>query len=475
MKLKDAYSSQSFHNNGQAVLDLLVNYLEEINSGDIKTLPYLSPEEELAFWQNWSCTTNNESLVQLLSDVLNHCVKLHSKKYLGHQTAVVLPLAAVTSMFNQLLNNGMGVYEMGMAGNAIEKVVIDFLCKKFSLSQKSGGFITSGGSLGNLTALLAARAAKTNIWKHGHDVNYAVMISDQAHYSIERALRIMGFGDDGIIKVPTCKFALDIQLLQVSFDEARLLGKKIFCLVASAGATNTGSYDNLIAISEFCKENDIWLHVDAAHGGAVCFSQKYKGLIEGIQYADSIILDFHKLLLSPALSTAVLFNDNATSSAFEQQANYLWTPESESPWFQSGKRTFECTKHMAAVQFFAMLKIFGENIFEENVDTVYDLARQFAEAIQNEPDFELLVFPQSNIICFRLVWSDNINELNKKIHEQLITEGSYYFVSTIINDNFFLRICIMNPMTTIKELQQLLELIRSTGKKFLQSQVVVNI
>jgi len=151
-------------------------------------------------------------------------------------------------MLSSFLNNGSAVYEMGMTSNVLEKIVTENLAQKLGYEKDASGFITSGGSLGNLTALLAARACATDVWNAGYssDEKLAVMVSGEAHYSIDRAVRIMGLGAEGIIKIPANeKFQMDTRLLNKYLEIAKAEGKKVFCIVGSACSTSTGSYDNL--------------------------------------------------------------------------------------------------------------------------------------------------------------------------------------------------------------------------------------
>ena len=189
---------------------------------------------------------------------------------------------------------------MGMAGTAMERHVIGQCSELFGWDRHlADGFLTSGGTLGNLTALLAARATKSSAcdWEEGSHRQLAVMVSDQAHYCIDRAARIMGWGDTGIIRVPTDgQFRMQTEKLKALYDEAISDGIDVIAVVGSACSTSTGSFDDLKAIGRFCKDQHLWFHVDGAHGCAVAFSDLHRELIEGIETADSVVIDFHKIV-----------------------------------------------------------------------------------------------------------------------------------------------------------------------------------
>jgi len=143
--------------------------------------------------------------VLLWDEIIKRSIHLHNPKFMGHQVSSPLPLAALTGVLTGMLNNGQAVYEMGMTGNALERIVTGWLANKLDFANNAGGLLTSGGTLANLTALLTARALKvpTDVCEHGSSDKLAIMVSEEAHYCVDRAARIMGLGSDGIIKIPT--------------------------------------------------------------------------------------------------------------------------------------------------------------------------------------------------------------------------------------------------------------------------------
>ncbi|MBZ9731702.1 aminotransferase class I/II-fold pyridoxal phosphate-dependent enzyme, partial [Salegentibacter sp. JZCK2] len=268
------------------------------------------PEEQLKYWQHDFSKPTLEEPMELFTDVMEKSVQVHRRKYLGHQTTPTLPVTVLSGALISLLNQGMGVYEMGMVGNTLEKILTEDLAQTLGYSAEASGFVTSGGSLGNLTALLAARAAVTKVWRKGYEegLKPAVLVSDEAHYCIDRAARIMGFGDEGIIKVPVNdRFQLRTELLEEYYQKAVADGRQVICVVGCAGTTSTGSYDDLETIADFCKQYSIWFHVDGAHGAPAAFSTHYKYLVKGIEQADSVVVDYHKMMMTPSLSTALIF------------------------------------------------------------------------------------------------------------------------------------------------------------------------
>ncbi len=463
--LYKAYSPAEFKKSGHKIVDMLAEELEKSQAEKPdKTITWLSPEAQYKFWNDDFYDENKTQLPELMKDVFSHPINFHNKGYVGHQVAVTLPATALTSAVIGYLNNCTTVYELGMAGNAMEKVIIKHLAEKFGYDSRATGFVTSGGSMGNLTALVTARTSLGIAEEDYHKL--AIMVSCEAHYSVERAAKIMGIKNENIIKIPVDeKFSVRTDLLEDLYRQAVSEGKIVFCIVGCACTTSVGAHDDLEGISDFAKKHKLWFHVDGTHGGAAIFSNKYKYLLKGIERSDSLIIDFHKMMLTPPLSTAIIFNaGNKEISAFSPKAAYLWQDQLSEEWYNSAKHTLECTKPITILHTYAIMRMYGDEIYRQNVDTLYDLGKQFAEMIENRKELELALKPSSNIVCFRYIaGGTDCDEINKKIAEKLLQEGTYYVVSTEVGGKFYLRITLMNPLTDKKCLDGLLEKICRLG------------
>ena len=327
--------------------------------------------------------------------------------------------------------------------------------------------------MANLTALLSARNSNLvyDIWNEGHDQDLGIMVCEQAHYCVERAAKIMGLGTKGIIKIPaTDSFYMDVSRLEKLYQKAIDEGLNVFAIVGSAPSTATGVYDDLEAIARFSSKYNIWFHVDGAHGGACIFSKKYAHTVKGIEHTDSVVIDGHKMMMMPTITTALLYkNGDHSHTTFSQEADYLLGESENEDWYNLAKRTFECTKTMMAIQWYALLKTYGEVVFEDNVTTLYDLGHYFGKQIENDPQFEFAVQPMSNIVCFRYISraisKSELNIINEKIRQQLLEEGEYYIVQTKLRGVHYLRTTIMNPFTTKKALKDLLDKIKSIARE----------
>ena len=478
--LKTAYNTEKFKENGHQLIDILTRYLQNnLFDNNDTVIKWKEPNEQLEFWK--SKLIDNSGTSDLFSSIISNSIHVHNTKYLGHQISPPVPVSALAGLISSLLNNGSAIYEMGATSVVMEKIIIDNLCKKIGYNEKADGFLTSGGTLANLTALLAARQAMIDedIWENGQQTKLAVMVSEEAHYCIDRAVRIMGWGSEGIIKIPvTNEFVMQTDLLENYYQKAIEKGIKVIAVVGSACSTSTGKYDNISDIAKFCTQKKLWFHVDGAHGGAATYSKKYKYLLEGIEKADSIVIDFHKMLMTPSITTALIFkNGNVSYNTFSQKAQYLWESADEQEWYNLARRTFECTKLMMSIQIYSIIHSYGNQLFDDFVTTLYDLGKTFAKLITKNSNFELALIPDSNIVCFRYIGNnlnkEELNEKNNKIRKTLTENGEFYIVQTKLKGLIYLRVTIMNPFTTGEELNLLLnkiEMLANSLKTLLKNE-----
>jgi L-2,4-diaminobutyrate decarboxylase len=474
--LERAYDPERFREQGHALVDQLADYLVRAQQRHMPVLPWASPEQQRASWvlPDVSCTTADDSkLTELTGRVLDASQHLHHPGYLGHQVTAPLPTAALLDLVAALLNNSSAVYEMSPANTAMERHVVRWMADTLGLGARADGVLTSGGSAGNLTGLLAARQAMAgyDVWTHGARAGkpLGLLIGEQAHYSASRAAQVMGIGAEGCVAVPSDdRFRLDPSQLDACLDLATRRGLRVFAVVASAGSTATGAYDPLYAVADFCGQKGLWLHVDGAHGAAAALAPRYRHLLAGIDRADSVVWDAHKMLAMPSLVTGVLFTEGERSyDAFSQEAAYLLGPSSREEWFNLSHRTLECTKNGMALKLYGTLALAGESLLAAYVSRCYDLARQLSRQIEDAPDFELATPPEANIVCFRHLPpgvdrddGEALDAVQAAARQQLIERGECYLVQTVLGGRRYLRVTTMNPLSEAADLTGLLELIR---------------
>jgi L-2,4-diaminobutyrate decarboxylase len=468
------FDPEEFRKQGHTVVDTLADYLRDALSGEkMPVLPLNDPDrlaEQFSFDSGGGVEETPDNFIRR---IIEHSIHIHHPNYIGHQVTSPLPLTALVQFCTTMLNNGAAIYEMGPVNMAMERNVIKKFGSLIGYIPGYDGVFTHGGTAGNLTAMLAARQAKSdyNIWDDGVQENMkpGYMISDQAHYSVGRNVKIMGLGEESIVRVPVdAHFRMRTGLLEEIRTEAEKKGIRIISVVASSCSTATGSYDDLEPIADFCEKHDLWMHVDGAHGMGVVFSEKYRHLVKGISRADSVVIDFHKMLLVPALNTLVMFRNGERSfETFAQKASYLFQKSQKNVWYNSATRTIECTKSALGIIAYTAIKYYGESYYRQYIDSRYDLADTFSGMIKNDGSFQLATELQSNIACFRFApvgYNDiELNEINSKIRTEIVKEGSFYIVQAELEGKIWLRVTIINPVTSREHLKSLLARIKEIG------------
>jgi L-2,4-diaminobutyrate decarboxylase len=470
-----AYDAERFRSQGHALVDQLADYLASATRGAMPVMPPEPPAENLARFPATFPEEPAGELQPFIQRVLAASHHLHHPRYVGHQVSAPLPLAALCDMVSALLNNGMAVYEMGPAATAMETHVLRWMAGQLGLPESAGGVLTSGGSVGNLTALLAARQARAgyDAWGGGSSAGppLTVLVPETAHYCIARATKLMGWGAAGITPVAVdAHFRLRPEALKEALAAATRAGRKPIAVVACAGSTATGAFDPLEAVADFCERHGLWFHVDGAHGASAALSPRYRHQVKGIERADSVVWDAHKMMMVPALITAVLFRDGARSfEAFAQEASYLFHGQDTRRRSDLGLRTLECTKLMMGLKLYSCLSLLGTRFFADYVTASFDLARRFAERLRASDDFELAVPPDCNIVCFRYtpagVPASELDALQARLREQLITRGDFYLVQTTLPKGVYLRTTLINPLTSDEDLEALLDALRGVEPK----------
>ena len=475
-KIPYPFNPDDFRKEGHIIVDTLSDYLEEALSGSkMAVLPTSEPDKLAKYFSFDSGEGENEPLDAFIRRVINHSIHIHHPRYIGHQVTSPLPVTVLAQFCTTLLNNGAAIYEMGPVNMAMEKNVINRIAGLIRYPANYDGIFTHGGTAGNLTAMLAARQAKTdyNIWEEGvqNDNRPGFMMSEQSHYSIGRNVKLMGLGEDSIIKVPfDSKFRMRADLLEEYKKRAEDKGIRVISVVANSCSTATGSYDDLEGIADFCEKYGLWLHVDGAHGMGVLFSEKFRHRIKGIDRADSVVIDFHKMLLVPALNTLIMFKNGERSfETFAQKASYLFQKSQSNVWYNSAIRTIECTKSALGIIAYTALKYYGNEYYRKYIDSRYDLALEFASMVRLSSQLELAIEPESNIVCFRFApegYDDHIlNKINSIIRDRIIKEGTFYVVQAELRENIWIRLTIINPLTSEDDLKYLMQRVYEIGRE----------
>jgi glutamate/tyrosine decarboxylase-like PLP-dependent enzyme len=340
----------------------------------------------------------------------------------------------------------------------VELITVELLRRACGLPDGAGGLFVSGGSMANLSGLAAARAVKLG----GHDPNAVVYLSDQAHSSVAKGLRVIGFASSQVRTVAVDEhLRMNLQALDVAIAEDLRAGRRPFCVVANAGTTNTGAIDPLEAIAGTCKQHDMWLHVDGAYGAAAALSPRARTSLAGLSRADSIALDPHKWLFQPFEIGCVLVRDmRHLHQAFavhpEDNATYLHDvgriAEREVVFYEHG---VQLTRGFRALKLWMCLRIYGMAAFRDAIDRGIDLARQVEAELRRDAYWEVVTPAQLAVVTFapRLpdVPAAQVNLVVERAVERLTRDGYAMVTSTQVRGRTVLRFCLIHPDARIEE------------------------
>lgn len=478
-RLKTAFDPARFAEAGHALVDSVRDYFTQSLAGS-PTWPWKTPPEMVARAKR--LIDSRPGFETLVAEILSETRRLHSPHYMGHQVPPALPAAGLFDALASLTNQGLGLYEMSPFFTAAERALVEKLCGAIGWDTASAdGIGTSGGTLANLTAVLSARNRRYgDAWEEGlagRDRRPAILVGEDAHYSLARAAGILGLGTSAVWKVPgDARRKMRPEAARRVLEAARAKGHDVFCLVGSACSTPIGAYDDLLGLAALCRDEGLWFHVDGAHGASALMTRRYRALLDGIESADSVTWDAHKMLFVPSLSTFLLYRDGKRSfEAFRQDAPYLFDPgASGMSAYDGALRTVECTRHALSASLFGAWALHGETLFEDLVETTYDLARALHRLLVSTPDFEPLHEPEANILCFRHVpeavrgaGKETVSRLQQALRRELVRRGNLYITGTRLDGEQVLRVTLMNPFTEASHLSACLAELRAIGAELL--------
>lgn len=487
-RIRPAYDPALLESAGSRLIELLSRHLSAVERREGPVLNWRPPAENLraagAELRRYAGDPRDvaERFAELVRLVLSRGQNLHHPRYVGHQVPASIPLAGLFDALGAVTNQVMAVYEMGPFVTAVEKVLVRELGARIGWRPETfAGFATHGGSLANLTALLTARnVALPRVWEQGlAAAGGAVLVTGaDSHYSIARAAGVLGLGTEQVVKAELdSRRRMDPSRLDALLGQVQSAGRKVIAVAASCCATPIGAFDPVADIAEVCRKQNVWLHVDAAHGGAALFSDRHRELLAGLDQADSVVWDAHKMLFVPALCAFVFYRKaEHRFEAFRQSAPYLFDPAAPGGAdYDVGLQTLECTKRAAALGLWGIWSIFGPQLFADLIDLTFDLTRQFHGLLTEQPDFVVLHEPQCNILAFRYLpaelagaSSTEIGEFQFALRRHVIESGDFYLVPVKVDGVGALRVTLINPLTTLDDLRELLDVLRRHGREIVR-------
>ncbi|GAA4274007.1 aspartate aminotransferase family protein [Aquimarina gracilis] len=448
---------------GYKIIDHIVNHFETQN---IKKPVALASREEMESLLMQGIPNTplpaNEVLDFVMDQVIpNSNIVSHPKSF-----SFVPGPSNYISVMADTIATGFNVFSGGWAASPaaaqLEIVTMNWLLEIFGFpTKKGGGIFTSGGSMANLTALVTARRIKC-----GSDFSKAtIYLSDQAHSSNIKAIKVIGFKKEQIRIIPTdMEFKISMNKLKNIIARDRLEGLQPFCIIASAGTTNTGTIDPLDEIAGICENENMWFHIDGAYGGAAILSPNGKKLLKGIERADSLTVDPHKWFFQPyEIGCLLVKNHNWLSSTFTETPEYLRDIEGNESEINFYDHGIQLTRRFRALKFYMSLKTFGLKSFKSAITYNLDLAEQTEAILRKSVLWEITSPATLAIINFRYnpigssFSEEELDQINQNISKKIVTSREALLVTTVLQGQIVLRMCLINPRTTLEDIKNTLK------------------
>lgn len=392
----------------------------------------------------------DEILDRLRRDVFANVLNVGHPRFFAF---VPIPGTFVSAMGGALaggFNIFNGSWLGGSAAAALELGVMDWLREACGLPEGAGGLFTSGGSMANLTALVAARHAKLRDRLEGA----VAYLSTQTHSSVERGLRVIGLLPEQIVKISAGPDRrLPVAALAERIVADRAAGLRPFLVIASAGTTNTGAIDPLAEIAALCREQDLWMHVDGAYGAAAIFSERGEQALAGMELADSLSLDPHKWLFQTVDNGCVLVRDfRQLKYAFEIPPDYLQEVHRHDAEVNPCDYGIELSRPCRALKLWLTIQYFGMDAIRRAIERGFELAIHAQRSIE-KLGWEVVSPAQMGIVCFHPPGGD---EVQRRLVDAMLADGYAFSSSTVLDGRTVQRFCTINPATTEEDIDETL-------------------
>ena len=373
--------------------------------------------------------------------------------------------SAVADFLAAAINRYVTLWSLAPALAQIESTTVRWLCDLFGYPPDARGVLTSGGSLANLSALVTARHARLP----ADFLNGTLYVTDQTHASVAKAAQIAGFPPASVRTVPTTEdLRMDVEALSRLVASDRRDGRQPFCVVASAGTTNTGAVDPLAHLSAFARDEGLWLHVDGAYGGPFRLTSRGRALLDGIDGADSITLDPHKAMFLPYGTGALLVRSGELlRDAHHVGASYLQDIGADEGIPSFSEYSPELSRNFRGLRLWLPIKLHGLTAFRDALDEKLDLARFLHDSLRATPGFELPWEPQLTVVPFRYRPardSGDVDAFNARLLERINASGRVVMSSTTLRGRFIIRACILSHRTHRDRVEEAVAVVRSAAR-----------
>ncbi|MBP4137107.1 pyridoxal phosphate-dependent decarboxylase family protein [Flavobacterium geliluteum] len=422
-----------------------------------------------------------ESLLNEVDELyVKHATAYHLPEYIAHLNCPVVIPALAAEILISAINSSQDTYDQSAGGTFIERKLIDWTSEQIGYREGDGIF-TAGGSQSNLMGLLLARDyyalhyQKQNIKLDGlpSDASkFRIFVSDKAHFSNHKNAWILGLGEQSIVHVGVDhRYRMNPEELEKAIADEIEKGNIPIAITATAGTTDFGNVDPLIAIADIAGRYNLWLHVDAAYGCGLLLTDKHRHLLNGIELADSVTIDYHKSFFQPISSSAFIVKNKLHLNIIKHHADYLNPKEQNYDALpaQINKSIIQSTRRFDALKLWFTLRYMGKEKLGQFTDTIIETTQKTAEYIESDQKFELLCHSDMGVLVFRYLGDSAKNsscKVNQYIKEKLFFSGEVLVASTKVNGEFYLKFTIFNPITTLSDIKKILNLIKQNGDEY---------
>ena len=424
-----------------------------------------------------------EVLKEVGETVVQNMVNVNHPRCFAHLHCPPLIPAIAAEMIASTTNQSMDSWDQSGAATFIDQHMVDRFCELYQLGNEADGIFTSGGTQSNFMALLLARdaAAQRHFnWSfaaHGNPPEghrFRILCSTECHFSLRQSARILGMGDQSIVPIAVnAERQLTAEAVRKTVHELEAESLIPIALITTAGTTDFGIISDIQALGECAADLGLWYHVDAAFGSGLIFSPQHRDKLAGIELADSLTVDFHKLFYQPISCGLFLLKKGADFDLIRLHADYL-NPESNE---EAGipdlvVKSIQTTRRFDSLKIYMTLRTVGEETLGRIIDTVLSVTKQTADQMEATPNFELALMPTLNAVVFRYcpppptalagneaateAW---LNQINEHIRRMLFNAGQAVISQTVVDDRLYLKLTIMNPLTTMEDTKDLLTMI----------------
>lgn len=443
----------NYYNNFQNNIDSQKVFPDMNNDkiSKLKEIPFASESRDI-----------NEVMQEMQNLVYNNQAYMQHPRCFAFIPSPVSLLSWAGEIMTSAFNPHGGSWLQSPSASCIESKIIEWMCKLAGYPDTSGGLFVSGGSMANLTALTTARNVKLGEDEYPKGIAY---VSDQTHSSVAKGLKIIGFREDQIRKVPTNEnYQLDVDSLETIICEDKAKGFIPFAVIATSGTTNTGSVDPLHSIADICDKYGLWFHVDGAYGATVLVSDKYRHLLDGISRSDSISWDAHKWLLQTySCSTILIREKKHLMSTFSTHPEYLKDAQTNNEQINYWDFGPELTRPARSLKLWLTLQTLGVDNISDGIEHSIELVEFMENELKKYDNWEIVSSAHLAILNFRYVPvganKQQVDEFNKAISKTILDSGYAGILTTSLHGKTVLRVCSINPETTKEDIQNTINLL----------------